>query len=360
MGAGALTAEGSLDARLVVRRGDAFRLDLALAIPAGRTAALLGPNGAGKSTAVWALAGLLSLDEGWVRLAGEILDDRATGRFVEPEARRIGVVFQDGLLFTHLSAIENVAFGVRSRGVPRDAARTRAAGWLERMGLADLAERRPPNLSGGEAQRVALARALVTEPQLLLLDEPLSALDVTARVGMRRTLIDHLAAFPGPRVVITHDPTEAFLLADEIHVVEDGRVTQSGTPDEIRRRPRTPCVADLSGSNLVLGKASGGVVDTGSHQLHVAELDASGPVVAVIRANAIAIHRQRPEGSARNAWATRIELVEHLGERSRLVLGDPLRLTAEVTEDAVRELGLAAGADVWASVKATEIEVEPT
>ncbi len=360
MGPGTLTAQDGLDARVVVARGPAFRLGLALSIPAGRTVALLGPNGAGKSTAVWALAGLVALDDGWVRLAGETLDDPAASRFVEPEARRIGVVFQDGLLFPHLSAIDNVAFGLRSRGVGPQEARERAAEWLERVGLAELASRRPRDLSGGEAQRVALARALVTEPRLLLLDEPLSALDVTTRAHLRRLLVEHLAAFPGPRLLITHEPTEAFLLADEIHVLEDGAVTQSGTPDEIRRRPRTPYVADLSGANLVAGEAADGVVDTGTHRLHVVDRGISGPVIAVVRAAAIAIHRQRPEGSPRNAWATRVELVEHLGERSRLLLGDPLPLTAEVTEDAVRELGLAAGVEVWASVKATEIEVEPS
>jgi molybdate transport system ATP-binding protein len=359
MGPGAVTADGGLDARLAVRRGAAFRLDLALPIPAGRTAALLGPNGAGKSTAVWALAGLVPLDEGWCRLAGETLEDTSTGGFVEPEARRIGVVFQDGLLFPHLTALENVAFGLRSRGVAREEARGRAVGWLDRMGLAALAERRPGSLSGGEAQRVALARALVTEPRLLLLDEPLSALDVTTRAQLRRTLAEHLAAFPGPRLLITHDPTEAFLLADEIHVLEDGVVTQSGTPDDIRRRPRTPYVADLSGSNLVIGEASGGVVDTGSHRLHVADLEVSGPVLAVVRAASVAIHRQRPEGSPRNAWQTRIELVEHLGDRARIRTGHPIPLTVEVTADAVRELALAPGDEVCVTIKATEIAVEP-
>jgi molybdate transport system ATP-binding protein len=350
---------GGLDARLVLQRGTSFRLDLSLAIPPGRTVALLGPNGAGKSTAVAAIAGLLRLENGWIRLDGQTLDEPGVGRYVPPEARRVGVVFQEYLLFGHLTVAENIAFGPRSRGVPRDEARARAAEWIERLGIDGNGERKPTDLSGGQAQRVALARALVTEPKLLLLDEPLAALDVTTRVELRRVLAEHLSAFTGPRLLITHDPTEAFLLADEIHVIEDGSVTQSGSADEIRRRPRTPYVADLSGSNLVIGTAAAGVVDTGTHRLHVADHEIGGPVLAVIRATAVALHLQRPEGSPRNAWATRIVRLEHLGDRARLLTGDPLPLTAEVTEESATELALTVGAEVWISIKATEIETEP-
>ncbi|RPI23314.1 MAG: ATP-binding cassette domain-containing protein, partial [Actinobacteria bacterium] len=174
---GAVTGEG-LEAALVVRRGG-FTLDLSLSIPPGATVALLGPNGAGKSTAVAALAGLLPLDEGRIRLAGETLDDPEQDVFVPPEARRVGVVFQDYLLFPHLNVVENVAFGLRSRRVGKEESLARAGEWMDRMGLSALGQRKPGDLSGGQAQRVALARALVIEPDLLLLDEPLSALDVT-------------------------------------------------------------------------------------------------------------------------------------------------------------------------------------
>ena len=227
------------------------------------------------------------------------------------------------------------------------------------MGLDGHLDRRPDSLSGGQAQRVALARALVTEPRLLLLDEPLAALDVQTRVELRRTLAEHLSAFEGPRLLITHDPTEAFLLADEIHVIEDGSVTQSGTADEIRRRPRTPYAADLSGSNLVIGTAADGLVDTGAHRLHIADHAAEGPVLAVIRASAIAVHASRPEGSPRNAWATRVELVEHLGDRARLRTRGPLPLTVEITEESASALALSEGSEVWLSIKATEITTEP-
>jgi len=352
-----VTGEG-LDARLSVRRGDSFQLDLSLLIPPGRTVALLGPNGAGKSSAVAALAGLLPIDTGRITLGGVTLDDPDEGVFVPPDARRVGVVFQEYLLFPHLTVLDNVAFGLRSRKVNRSESQARASNWLERMGLGGHMRMKPGDLSGGQAQRVALARALVTEPDLLLLDEPLSALDVTTRVQLRRALAEHLEGFSGPRLIITHDPTEAFLLADEIHVIEEGKVTQAGTAEDIRLRPRTPYAADLAGSNLVAGVANDGAVDTGAHVLHIADHEITGPVLATIRPAAISIHLREPEGSPRNSWKTTIDLVEHLGERARLKTGDPLPLAVEVTSDAISDLGLVQGTSVWVSLKATEINVE--
>ncbi len=190
--------------------------DVNLAVRAGEIHAIVGENGAGKSTVVAAIAGLLPLDEGHITLDGRTLDDPGGNVLMPAEDRSIGVVFQDYVLFPHLTVVENVEFGLRSRKTPRREARERAIEWLERIGLDDLADRKPGDLSGGQAQRVALARALITGPELLLLDEPLAALDATTRVDLRRTLGDHLNQFSGPRMVITHDPTEAFLLADEI------------------------------------------------------------------------------------------------------------------------------------------------
>jgi molybdate transport system ATP-binding protein len=347
-----------LEARFGLQRGEGFHLDLDLFIPPGRTVALLGPNGAGKSTAVAAIAGLLPIAFGRLSLSATTLDEPAAGIYVPPEARKVGVVFQDYLLFPHLTVIENVAFGLRSRGVGRGEATSRAEAWLEKLDLDALGRRKPPQLSGGQAQRVALARALVIEPDLLLLDEPLSALDVTTRVELRRALATHLEDFPGPRLVITHDPTEAFLLADEIHIIENGQVSQTGSPDDIRLRPRTHYAADLAGSNLLLGRASTGLVDVGSHMIHVAEQDIAGEVLLTIRPSAISLHRMAPEGSARNTWQTKVELMEHLGERTRIRTGAPLPLTVEVTAEAAAELQLAKGERVWVSIKATEIGVE--
>ncbi len=350
--------ETGLEAKFAVSRGGGFRLALTLSIPPGRTAALLGPNGAGKTTAVNVLSGLIPIDEGSIELGGSVLDDPEAGVFVPPESRRVGVVFQDYFLFSHLTAQDNVAFGLRSRGMPKESSRALAGEWLERMGLSDLSRRRPGHLSGGQAQRVALARALVTEPHLLLLDEPLSALDVGTRVQLRRTLAEHLENFKGPRLLITHDPSEAFLLADEIHVIENGTVTQSGSPDDIRLRPRTSYAADLAGVNLFVASAHNGSADLGRHQLQLASTF-EGEVLVTIRPSAISVHRLRPEGSPRNAWQTTIELIEQLGERVRLRTGPPLPLTVEITASALSELRLAVGEDVWVAIKATEIGVEP-
>jgi molybdate transport system ATP-binding protein len=349
-----------LDARVVVRRGPEFRLDAEITVPDRTTVALLGPNGAGKSTLVWALAGAIPLAEGRITLSGRVLDDRDAGISVEPRERHIGAVFQDVLLFPHLTVAGNVAFALR-RSHPSDReARRVALEWLERFGLTDLAGVRPARLSGGEAQQVGLARALAGEPGLLLLDEPLSALDVAARGHFRRMLAGHLAGFPGPRLLITHDPAEAFLLADRIVVIEDGRITQSGSPDDIRRHPRTAYAADLAGVNLLTGTARAGSVAVGAGPpIEVAGGGADGPVLLTIHPRAISIHTRRPEGSPRNTWRSTIRHAEVAGERTRIQFGDPLPLTAEITTTAFRELGITVGGECWVAVKAAEIAVRP-
>lgn len=338
---------------------DEFEVDVSIDIEPGRTIALLGPNGAGKSTVVEAVAGLLPVERGEVRLGGEVLDGPDSAVFVPPEQRDIGVVFQDYVLFPHLTLLENVAFGPRSRGVPRAEAHRRAREWMSRVGLDGLADRRPGDLSGGQAQRVALARALAVEPRLLLLDEPLAALDVEIRASLRRDLARHLESFEGPRLLITHEPTEAFLLADEVVVIEEGRVTQRGTADEIRLRPRTAYAAGVADVNLVAGTASDGIVDTGDHLLHVADHDLAGPVLVVIRPVSISVHLKEPEGSPRNVWQTRVELVEQMGDRTRLLTGPPLPLAVEITSESTAALHLTRGSKAWVSIKATEISVQP-
>ncbi len=349
-----------LAAHLQVRRFDGFELDVAFAIEPGETLALLGPNGAGKSTTVDALAGLCALDAGRIELNGHLLDEPG-GAFVPPEERRIGVVFQDYLLFDHLSVLDNVMFAPLAKGVRRAEARAIAERWIERLELKTLADRRPPNLSGGQAQRVALARALASEPALLLLDEALAALDVTTRGRLRRVLARHLAEFDGPRLLITHDPTDAFLLADRIAIVEAGRITQIGSGDDIRRRPATPYVAALAGTNLLAGTNRSGVLslDEHRHQLQTSDTSISGAVLITIHPTAIALHRERPSGSPRNSWQTTVDSVEPLGDTTRITLADPLPLGVDITPGATAALGLRAGTAIWASVKATEIDVTP-
>ena len=350
-----------LDAHLVVARGADFTLDICLTIKAGETLALLGPNGAGKSTTVETLAGMTPVHDGHVRLGGRTLDDPTTGQFVTAEQRNIGIVFQDYLLFEHMTVVDNVMFGLVARGIKKQTARASADRWLDDLGLADLANRRAGELSGGQSQRVALARALATNPSLLVLDEALAALDVSTRSELRRVLSKHLAAFDGPRLLITHDPTDAFLLADRIAILEAGRITQVGSSDDIRRHPATPYVAAVAGTNLLRGHNSDGVLvlDDHQHALQTSDTSVRGPVLITIHPTAIALHTAQPSGSPRNSWHTTVATVEPLGDTTRLTLDDPLPLGVDITPGATQALGLGPGSPVWASVKATEILIAP-
>ena len=249
-------ANGGLVAQAEVDRG-AFTLRAAVSAAPGEVLAVLGPNGSGKSTLLGAVAGLTPLSGGRISLDGAVLDDADDGTFVEAAQRPVGFVFQDYRLFPHLSVLDNVAFSPRVRGLGRARSRAVAVEWLERLGLADLARRRPGDLSGGQAQRVALARALAGDPALLLLDEPLSALDARTRLDVQTELKRHLADFAGPCLLVTHDPLEALVLADRLLVLEHGRVVQEGTPAEVARRPATEYVARLVGLNLYAGTADG-------------------------------------------------------------------------------------------------------
>ncbi|WP_182872962.1 ABC transporter ATP-binding protein [Microbispora sp. H10670] len=341
----------SLRAHLVVER-PAFRLDAELDVPDGEVVALLGPNGAGKTTALRGLAGLTPLS------GGRIVLDGAEVHHLPPERRRIGVVFQDYLLFPHLTALDNVAFGPRCQGVGRAAARRIAAGLLERVGLADFAGVRPGRLSGGQAQRVALARALAVRPRLLLLDEPLAALDAHTRLEIRSELRRHLAGFDGATILVTHDPLDAMVLADRLVVVENGAVVQTGVPAEIARRPRTDYVARLVGLNLYRGEADGTHVTVGDVRLSSAER-LKGPAFVAFPPSAVALYRTRPDGSPRNLWKAVIDGIERHGDNVRVHLDGPIPLAADVTPSAAADLDLVPGQEVWAAVKATETHAYP-
>jgi len=344
----------SLSARVVLCRGT-LALDVAVEIADGEVLAVLGPNGAGKSTLLRVLAGLLPPDGGSVVLDGtEVWDGE---RHVPAHRRDLGMVFQDYLLFPHLSVADNVAFGLRTRGVRKPAARSAADRWRDRVGLAGLGSRRPGQLSGGQAQRAALARALVREPRVLLLDEPLSALDARTRLTVRAELRRHLGEFAGSTVLVTHDPVDAMALADRVVVVEDGSVVQEGTPAEVSRRPRTDYVARLVGLSLLPGTGTGVAVRLDSGGTVAVAEEASGPVFAAVRPESVALYLTRPEGSPRNVWpATLVGATPH-GATVRCELAGEVPLIADVTAAAFAELGLVPGARVWATVKASEVAV---
>jgi molybdate transport system ATP-binding protein len=346
-----------LRAEVDVRRGP-FGVSLRVHSGPGEVVALLGPNGAGKSTALQALAGLVPVTAGRVELAGRLLDDPLAGVHVPTEARRVGMVFQDYLLFPHLSALDNVAFGLRARGVARRTALRRAGAWLDRMGLPDQAKSRPSALSGGQAQRVALARALATDPALLLLDEPLAALDAGTRLEVRAGLRRHLADYAGCTVLVTHDALDAMVLADRLVVVERGRVVQEGTPTEVARAPRTDYIARLVGLNLYRGRGAEHAVHVGGTAITVAE-PVHGPAFAAFPPSAVALHRSRPEGSARNVWHGRVRHLEQHADTVRVEVEAAVTVLADVTPPAVAELGLDVGAPVWVAVKATEVRAYP-
>ncbi|MEV4160311.1 ABC transporter ATP-binding protein [Nonomuraea dietziae] len=346
-----MTPDG-LRARLVVTR-HSFALDVTLEAAPGEVVALLGPNGAGKTTALRALAGLTALSGGSrITLDGQPLHTTAA------ERRPIGMVFQDYLLFPHLSALDNVAFGPRCHGASKAEARRTAAALLERVGLAEHAAAKPRQLSGGQAQRVALARALAVHPRLLLLDEPLAALDAHTRLEIRSQLRRHLADFDGATVLVTHDPLDAMVLADRLVVVEHGAVVQQGAPAEVARRPRTDYVARLVGLNLYRGMADGARVTVGELLFSTSE-HLEGPAFVAFPPAAVALYRSRPDGSPRNLWQARIEGIERHGDNVRVHLDGLIAAFADITPAAVADLDLAPGQQVWASVKAIETHAYP-
>ncbi|MFJ7082936.1 ABC transporter permease [Streptomyces griseus] len=330
---------------------------LTLDAPPGTTVAVVGPNGAGKTTLLRALLGLTPRAHATLRLG----DSDVTA--LPPHRRGVAWVPQDGALFPHLSALTNTAYGLRAHGVPRAEARREAQGWLDRLGVGHLAHRRPAQLSGGQAQRVALARALAARPRLLLLDEPLAALDQTTRARVRHTLRGHLAEFGGVCLIVTHDPVEAVSLADRVLVLEDGRALQDEPPAEVTRHPRSPWVARMLGHNAWPGTATAdGLAPEGGGHLVVAEpLPAGTDALAVIAPEAVSVHRERPTGSPRNVWPGTVREITSGGSRLRLLItsAEAPDLVAEITPAAAAELGIADGTAVWTSVKATETTIVP-
>jgi molybdate transport system ATP-binding protein len=341
-----------------VTRGS-FTLAVSLAAAAGQVLGLLGPNGAGKSTLLSAVAGLTPVSAGRIMLAGQVMDDADAGTFVEASGRPVGFVFQNYRLFPHLTVADNVAFSPRARGLGRRASRSAASHWLDRLGLADLADRKPDQLSGGQAQRVALARALAGQPALLLLDEPLSALDAGTRLDVQAELKRHLADFNGPCLLVTHDPLEALVLADRLIVLESGRIVQEGTPAQIARQPATDYVSKLVGLNLYAAQADASEVKLAQGGVFVVpDRGQHGDVLVALRPSAVIVSTQAPQpSSARNTWPAKVTGLTLLADRVRLDLDGQPPALVDVTPAAVAELSLDPGRQVWLSVKATDLEV---
>ncbi|MFG2628612.1 ABC transporter permease [Streptomyces sp. NPDC048473] len=329
--------------------------NLTLDAAAGTTIAVVGPNGAGKTTLLRALLGLTPRAHAELRLG----DTDVTA--LPPHRRGVAWVPQDGALFPHMNALANTAYGLRAHGVPRAEARHSAQQWLDRLGVGHLAHRRPAQISGGQAQRVALARALAARPRLLLLDEPLAALDQTTRAHVRHTLRRHLDGFGGVCLIVTHDPVEAVALADRVLVLDDGRALQDAPPTEVTRHPRSPWVARMLGRNAWPGTATEeGIQLTGGGTLVVADpLPPGTNSLAIIAPEAVAVHRDKPAGSPRNVWPGTVREITTSGSRLRVLITSDQApdLVAEITPQAVAELSLAEGTPVWTSVKATEATV---
>lgn len=328
---------------------------LDLDLPEGSCTAVIGPNGAGKSTLVGLLSGALRPDEGTVAIHGSTLADDA--RFVPPHRRGVALLEQRSLLFPHLDVLANAMFGLRSRGVGKVAARAEAVAQLERVGCVDLVERRPNQLSGGQAQRVALARALATKPDVVVLDEPMAALDVASAPGLRSLLRTHLAGRTS--VLVTHDLLDVLTLASHVVVLEGGRVVEQGRVAEVLPRPRSQFLADFTGVNLLSGElVEGGLcLADGTVVAGLMGDDATaGPGWASIPANAVGLHQHDPHGSPRNAVDVVVRSVEPRGPVVRVVVDlVGQALAADLTTGAVAELSVAPGLRLVASIKATAV-----
>jgi len=346
-------------------------IEVALQVAAGEVLALLGPNGAGKSTVLSLVAGLLAPETGRITLGPDTLVDTATGAWVAPHRRGVALLAQEALLFPHLSATDNVAFGPRARGLSRSAARAAAQRWLDAVDATELGTAMPGRLSGGQAQRVAVARALAAEPRLLLLDEPMAALDVAAAPALRQLLRTVLRAQRRSAVLVTHDVLDALVLADRVVVLDGGRVVEHGRTRDVLACPRSAFAARVAGLNLVAGTVDGHGLRT-ADGAHVAGLldaacVAGAPAVAVFSPAAVAVHTHPPGGSPRNTVKVVIAAVEPRGELARVsaarVSAVPgsggAGLMADVTTASVAELELVPGARAWFAVKATEVAIHP-
>ena len=333
----------SVEARLAARDFEA-----SLSVAEGETVAILGPNGAGKSTLLDVIAGLVRPDSGRAELDGRVLFDLAGARpsWTPPHSRGVSLLAQQPLLFPHMSVLTNVAFGPRSAGAGRDESHEIARHWLGEVDAVDLADRRPAELSGGQGQRIAVARALASRPRLLLLDEPLAALDVAVAPQLRRMLRRVLETRTA--IVVTHDVLDAFTLADRVVIMHDGAIIEQGPTREVLERPRNPFTADLAALNLITGSRSAtglltpdGIVVTADSGSGIAQGTA---VAAAVRPTAVSVLTGVTGVTPPNIFRLIVQDLEPRGDLVRVRAG---RLSADVAPRVVADLDLSPGSEVY-------------
>ena len=339
-----------LDARVILNR-DSLTLDVELQLQHGEVIAVLGPNGAGKTSLLHALLGWLELESGWIMVNGEVIDSPDTDSYVPPQHRPFGMVFQDGLLFPHMSVEKNILFGAGKDFNLKPLA--------ESLQANELLAKFPSELSAGERQRAAIARSLAARPKVLFLDEPFSALDIQGKRRGRSLLKEALAIGVSGCLIVPHDLVDAFTLADRVMIIEGGKLTQFDVPDRIRSRPGSEWIADLVGWNYYEGIGEGSVV-TLPHgtTIFTAQDDLDGPTSISINPASVSIFRSQPSGSPRNSWLSSIQSIEILGGRARVSLVGEIDICADITITAANELRQLISSEVWVSVKATEVDTQ--
>ncbi|MBJ7289519.1 ATP-binding cassette domain-containing protein [Williamsia sp.] len=337
-------------------------VDVEFEVPAGATVAVLGPNGAGKSSVLNLLAGLLRPDSATVRVGDRVLVDDAT--FVAPHRRSVALLSQQARLFPHMTVRQNIAFAPSAARVGRAEVRRRTDEWMRAVDVVDLADRKPAQLSGGQAQRVAVARALAADPAVLLLDEPFAALDVDVAARLRALVGDVLTDRRRITLFVTHDIVDAVSLADTAFVMAGGRIVDRGPVRDVLANPVNDFAARLAGLNLVGGTwqsdhvAGDGIAVIGEP---VDGVRTGAPVLAAFAPRSVAVYRDDPHGSPRNVFAGSVAQVVPHGDRAlaRVDCG-ATTISAELTWPAVSDLGLVAGSPVHLAVKASEVVVYPT
>ncbi len=339
-----------LDARVILNR-DSLTLDVELQLQHGEVIAVLGPNGAGKTSLLHALLGWLELESGWIMVDGEVIDSPDTDSYVPPQHRPFGMVFQDGLLFPHMSVEKNILFGAGKDFNLKPLA--------ESLQANELLAKFPSELSAGERQRAAIARSLAARPKVLFLDEPFSALDIQGKRRGRSLLKEALAIGVSGCLIVTHDLVDAFTLADRVMIIEGGKLTQFDVPDRIRSRPGSEWIADLVGWNYYEGIGEGSVV-TLPHgtTIFTAQDDLDGPTSISINPASVSIFKSQPSGSPRNSWLSSIQNIEILDGRARVSLVGEIDICADITTAAANELRQSISSEVWVSVKATEVDTQ--